>query len=379
MTKKRSAAAVPYRSRRLADAAIAGLLFCAALAAYWPALNGEFLWDDNAHVTKPELQSLHGLFRIWFEVGATQQYYPVLHSAFWVEHRLWGDSVLGYHLTNLCLHVLAACLLMWMVRRMALPGAWLAAFLFALHPVCVEAVAWIAEQKSTLSAVFYLAAASTYLNFDRTRRKAAYFQALGLFVLALLSKTVTATLPAALLLIFWWQRRRIEWRRDVQPLAPFFLLGAGLGLFTAWVERNVIAAEGPEFALSFLQRVLLAGRVIFFYFGKLIWPANLTFTYPRWTVDPSQWQQYVFPVGILAMAAALIWLARRQRGPLAAFLYFCGTLFPALGFFNVFPFLYSYVADHFQYLASLGILRWRLMACEFWRTGFQLEADGSGH
>ncbi len=356
MAKKRTAAAVPHRSRLLTDLAIAGLLFCATLFAYWPALNGELLWDDDAHVTKPELQSLHGLARIWSEPGATQQYYPVLHSAFWVEHRLWGDAVLGYHLTNLCLHVLAACLLVLILRRLGLPGAWLAAFLFALHPVSVEAVAWISEQKSTLSAVFYLAAALTYLNFDRTRRRVAYFQALGLFVLALLSKTVTCTLPAALLLIFWWQRKRLEWKRDVQPLAPFFLLGAGLGLFTAWIERSFIAAEGPEFALSLLQRTLLAGRVIFFYLGKLIWPANLTFTYPRWTIDPAQWWQYLFPLGVLALAGALALLARRQRGPLAAFLYFGGTLFPALGFFNVYPFIFSYVADHFQYLASLGIL-----------------------
>jgi tetratricopeptide (TPR) repeat protein len=220
--------------------------------------------------------------------------------------------------------------------------------------------------KETLSAVFYLAAALTYLSFDRTRRKATYFQALGLFVLALLSKTVTSTLPAALLLIFWWQRKRLDWKRDVQPLLPWFILGASLGLFTAWVERRFIAAEGPEFALSLLQRTLLAGRVIFFYLGKLIWPANLTFTYPRWTVDPAQWWQYLFPVGVLVLAGALTFLSKRHRGPLAAFLYFTGTLFPALGFFNVFPFLYSYVADHFQYLASLGIIVPAAYGLTFW-------------
>jgi protein O-mannosyl-transferase len=361
VVKKRSAPAVPPPSHHLRDYALAALLLCATLAAYGPALHGEFLWDDDAHVTRPELQSLHGLARIWFEVGATQQYYPVLHSAFWMEHRLWGDAVLGYHLTNVLLHILAAGLLVLIVRRISLPGAWLAGFIFALHPVSVEAVAWISEQKSTLSAVFYLGAALTYLRFDQTRRKATYFQALALFVLALLSKTVTATLPAALLLVFWWRRRRLDWTRDVQPLLPWFSLGAAAGLLTAWVERKFIAAEGPEFELTLLQRSLLAGRVIWFYLGKLVWPTNLTFTYPRWTVDPSQWWQYLFPLGVLALAAALALLARRQPGPLTAFLFFVGTLFPALGFFNVYPFLYSYVADHFQYLASLGIIV--AMAC----------------
>src|SRR5438270_2400515 len=191
---------------RLSDAGIWALLFCATLLAYLPALRGGLLWDDSMHVTRADLQSWHGLWRIWFDLGATQQYYPLLHSAFWLEHRIWGDAVLGYHLTNVALHAASAFLVLMIVRRLALPGAWLAGFLFALHPVFVEAVAWISEQKSTLSGVFCLAAALAYLGFDRTRRRSQYFLALALFVAALMTKTVTATLPAALLVIFWWQR-----------------------------------------------------------------------------------------------------------------------------------------------------------------------------
>src|SRR5580700_2519383 len=129
------------------------LLFFGTLICYSPALHGGPLWDDDHHVTSPDLQSLHGLWRIWFDPGATQQYYPLLHSAFWIEHRIWGDSVLGYHLVNVVLHATAAFLLIEILRRLSLPGALLAGFLFALHPVCVEAVAWISEQKSTLSGV----------------------------------------------------------------------------------------------------------------------------------------------------------------------------------------------------------------------------------
>jgi tetratricopeptide (TPR) repeat protein len=332
------------------------MIFCATLVAYLPTLHGSPLWDDDGHLTKPGLQSLHGLWRIWFELGATQQYYPLLHSAFWLEHRMWGGAMLGYHLTNITLHALSACLVVMIMRRLLLPGAWLAGFVFALHPVHVESVAWIAEQKSTLSGVFYLAALLVYLHFDQDRRKSQYLLATGLFVLALLSKTVTATLPAVILVIFWWRRGRLEWKRDVRPLLPWFAVGIFGGLFTAWVERTMIGARGAEFLLTPAQRVLIAGRVICFYTGKLFWPANLMFFYPHWNVDPGAWRQWLFPVAVLAVFAGLVFAARRYRGPLASFLLFSATLFPVLGFLNVYPFRYSYVADHFQYLASLGVI-----------------------
>ena len=330
-------------------------VYVAVLAAYAPALRGGLLWDDDAHVTRPELQSSSGLGRIWFDLGATQQYYPVLHSAFWVEHRLWGDATLGYHLTNVFLHATAACLFILLLRRLSIPGAWLAGFLFALHPVAVESVAWISEQKNTLSTVCYLLAAWALLDFDETRRRRSYVLGLVLFLLALGSKSVTATLPAALLVLAWWRRGRLSWRRDVLPLGPFFALALGSGLFTAWVERHLLGAEGADYALGFLARCLIAGRVVWFYLGKLLWPANLIFIYPHWEISAHDARAYLFPLGLLAVLAAL-WLRRgRSRGPLAAALFFVGTLFPALGFFNAYPFRYSYVADHFQYLASLGL------------------------
>jgi protein O-mannosyl-transferase len=326
------------------------------LLAYFPALRGGLLWDDDAHVTKLPLRSLHGLWRIWFDVGATQQYYPLLHSAFWVEHRLWGDSVLGYHLANVAFHAAAAWLLVVILRRMAFPVPMLAGLLFALHPVCVESVAWISEQKNTLSTVFYLGAALLYLHFDETRSKGRYACASVLFLMALLTKSVTATLPAALLVVFWWRRGRIGWRRDVVPLLPWFLAGIAGGLFTAHVEVRMIGAEGADFSLTFLQRMLIAGRAIAFYAGKVLWPSGLAFVYPRWQVNPGDGLQYLYPAAVLALLAALWVRARKQHGPLAGFLFFVGTLFPVLGFVNVYPFIYSFVADHFQYLATLGII-----------------------
>lgn len=323
--------------------------------AYLPVLSAGFIWDDDGHVTRADLQPLSGLSRIWSEVGATQQYYPLLHSAFWMEHRFWGDAPMGYHIANVLLHAAAACLFGLLLLRLTVPGAWFAAWLFALHPVCVESVAWITEQKNTLSTVCYLAAALAYLRFDDQRRWLHYALATGLFLLALLTKTVTATLPAALLVIFWWRRGRLDWRRDVLPLLPWFAVGAAAGWLTAHFERELIGAQGADFNLGLVQRCLLAGRVLWFYLGKLAWPSDLIFIYPRWTVDAAEVGWWIYLAGAVGLVAGLVWWRDRSRAPLAAALLFGGTLFPVLGFFNVFPFLFSYVADHFQYLASLSV------------------------
>ena len=335
---------------------MAAALVVAVFLVYQPAWQGGFLWDDQWHVTRPELRSWQGLSRMWFEPGATQQYYPLLYSAFWVEYRLWGEATLGYHWVSIALHAVAALLVALVLRRLAVPGAYLAAAIFALHPVHVESVAWITEQKNTLSAVLYLAAALSYLRFDRTRKTLSYGWALGLFLLSVLSKTVTVTLPAALLVIFWWQRGRLSWKKDVLPLAPFFLVGAAVGILVAWVEIRLVGAEGTPFELTLLERGLLAGRAIWFYLGKLVWPADLLFVYPRWHVSQAVWWQYLFPAAALLVLVLLWRLRRRWRGLLAGWLFFVGTLFPLLGFCNVYLFIYTYVADHFQYLASLGII-----------------------
>lgn len=348
----------PDRTRPTGDFWFVALIFLAVFAAYQPVWRAGFNWNDLDYVTGPALRSLSGLARIWTDVGATEQYYPVLHSVFWFTHHLFGESAPAYHLLNVAVHGLNAVLLGLLLRRLGVPGARFAAALFALHPVMVESVAWIAELKNTLSALFYLSAALLYLRFAAERRARWYAAALGLFLLAVLSKTVAATLPGALLVLFWWRDGRLpSWRVPVAAgLIPFFALGAGLGLFTAWVERTQIGAAGPLFDFTLLERILIAGRAAWFYFGKLVWPAELLFFYPRWTVDPGSGWQYLFPMGVLLVLLGFWRLRRRTRAPLAAALVFGGTLFPVLGFFNVWAFVFSFVADHLQYLATPAVL-----------------------
>ncbi len=335
------------------------------IIAYLPALRAGYIWDDPRYVTEnPALRSLAGLARIWFSPGATVQYYPMVFTTFWFDYRLWGLSPLGYHLVNILLHAGSAALLLGILRRLRVPGAFLAAVLWALHPVQVESVAWITERKNVLSGLFYLAAALFWIRFARPEqaeppardRGRAYAAALVLFVLALFSKTVTASLPAAALLVLYWKRGRVT-ARDVVPLLPFFAAALVMGSVTSWMERTVVGARGPEWDLSFAQRLLIAGRAVWFYLGKLLWPAGLTFNYPRWTIDAGSAVSWLLLGSALLIPVVLFSLRHRLgRGPFVALLFFGGTLFPALGFVNVYPMRYSFVADHFQYLASIGPL-----------------------
>ncbi|HTT56181.1 MAG TPA: tetratricopeptide repeat protein [Opitutaceae bacterium] len=348
--------AAKSRGRSFATVGLGVALVVATFLAYWPALHGGPLIDDADHITRPEWRSLAGLARLWFDIGITSQYFPLLHSTFWLEYHLWQDAVVGYHIANVLQHILCALLVVALARRLGLPGGWLAGFVFALHPVCVDSVAWISEQKNTLSTLFALAAACVYLDRRESGRARRYWLASGLFVLALLTKSITATLAPALVVIGWWQHGRVGWRRDVRPLVPWMLIGAAQGLFTVWYERVYAHARGASFDWSPVERGLIAGRAVVFYLRTLVWPADLVFIQPRWAVNAAAGWQYVFPAAVVAFAVALAWLARRRRGPLAAFLIYAGALFPTLGFLNLNWFNYSFVADHFQYLALPALI-----------------------
>ncbi len=335
---------------------VAVLLIALTTLIYLPALTGQPVWDDDAHITRADLTGLRGLAALWIQPGVVRQYYPLTHTVFWFEHRFWGEIWFLYHLTNVWLHAFSVLLLWKILSRLRIPGAWLGAAFFAFHPIQVESVAWISELKNTLSGVFFFLSILTYLNFDESRRRRFYWVAFAFFVLGLLSKSVIAVMPAALVVVLWWERGALSWRRDLRPLIPFFAIGIVSGLFTAWVERHFIGAEGKWYDLPLVTRVLVAGRSFWFYPFKLVWPIKLTFIYPRWDVNALVWWQYLFPFAA-ALLVFVAWLARnRTRAPLAALLWFAIMLFPVLGFLDVYPFRFSFVANHFQYLAGVSIV-----------------------
>lgn len=343
------------------------LLVLMVAGVYWPTLENGFVSDDGTYLTHNKaLETPEGLWDIWFKLGTTEQYYPLVHTSFWLEYRVWELQPRGYHAVNMLLHAMAVLLAWRLLARLAVPGAWLAAALFAVHPVEVESVAWVSERKNLLSCCFALGSLLAYFRFappeklspDRaapSRRWGFYALALALFAAALLSKSVTASVPAVVLVIVWWKRGRLAWS-DFAPLVPFFAVGLAMAGLTVYMEEHYVGARGDDFNFSIAERVLIAGRALWFYAAKLVWPQPLIFYYPQWKLDASAWWQYVFPLGALAVLVAL-WLERESigRGPLAAALIFAGVLTPALGFFNVFPFRLTFVADHYQYHASLAL------------------------
>jgi tetratricopeptide (TPR) repeat protein len=336
------------------------VIIVACLAAYIPAIKGGFIWDDDKYVTDNPLLTAHdGLHRIWFSTESPSQYFPLTYTTFWVEYRLWGLSPMGYHINNVVIHITSVLLLWLILRRLSIPGAWFASAIFALHPVQIESVAWVTERKNVLMLLFSLLSFLCWVEFalgTRSGRKAILFYAGSLFfyALALFSKTTACTLPAALVLILWLKRLPLTVKRWLQ-IAPFVAMGIAMGLLSIWWENYHQGTEQLNLELSLADKLLIAGRALWFYLWKLFWPTNLMFSYPRWHIDPTKIWQYIYPAGYAMMlVCAWLWREKIGRAIATAILFFAAMLLPMLGFFSLFTFLYTFVADHYQYAASIG-------------------------
>jgi Flp pilus assembly protein TadD len=335
------------------------LLAALTIFAYRPAWNGGFIWDDDVYIVNNELLTApDGLRRIWLSLDSPSQYFPLVYTTFRIEHALWGVNPSGYHWVNLLLHVANALLVWRVLTRLNVPGAWLAGAIFALHPVQVESVAWITERKNVLMVFFFLLTLLAWIAFvdERTKRPWRFYGlALILYLLALSAKATACTLPAALFLTLWLQKKPINSKRIFEIL-PFLVLGTAMGFLAMWWERYHQGTSRAVLTfLSPIERVLVASRAIWFYLSKLIWPSDLTFIYPRWDIAPTHLLDYVwFAAGVVLCVA--IYFARRYVGRSieVAAAFFVATLSPVLGFIMLFTFRYTFVADHYQYLACIG-------------------------
>ncbi len=376
----KSPAAPPSRCGIIAAAAV---LVALVALAYFRSLQGQFIWDDDLHVTaNPTIVGPLGLKEIW--TTARANYFPLVLTNYWVQHSFWGLNPVPYHVVTTTFHAFAALLLWRVLLALGIRGAWLGAALWALHPVQVESVAWISELKNTQSAVFFLAGIWCWITWLRPSVAASasewtarqplagarshapgesaassrrfYFLALGFALLAILSKPSTVMLPVALALCTWWMGGRIDWKH-IRALAPFFLLSMVAAAWTIWEQKFHSGASGSEWDQTWPERFAIAGRVVWFYLGKLAWPEPLIFIYPRWAIDGADW---LGNVPLMAAAFGLGWLGLKRHGRLRPVLFatafFAALLFPVLGFFDVYFFRYSFVGDHFQYLASMGPL-----------------------
>jgi protein O-mannosyl-transferase len=336
------------------------LLVAITIAAYQTVGHAGFIWDDDIYVTaNPLLTAPDGLKRIWLSLDSPSQYFPLVYTTFRLEYALWGLNAAGYHWVNVLLHAVNAVFVWMLLRNLRIPGAWLAGALFALHPVQVESVAWITERKNVLMGFFFLLALLAWTRFIKKEQRGRwwfYALALFLYLLALASKTTACTIPAALLLVLWLQRKTINLARIAQ-VAPFVILGIGMGLVSIWWERHHQGTQGHLFAIGLGERILLAHRGIWFYLGKLVWPNELSFSYPSSPISLANPLDYLW-VGGTIVFAVLIWFLRRHAGRSieVAMLFFVATLSPMLGFIMLYTFRYSWTADHYQYLACLGPL-----------------------
>lgn len=347
----------------------AGLLLL-TLAVYYPLRLGIYLWDDGQWVTSnPIVHHWWGFAIFWLHPEAMAQYYPMTFSILSLEYHIWGLHSLPYHLVNVLFQAINAILLWLILRRLELRSAWLVAALFAIHPVQVETVAWVAEMKNLLSGLFYFLALLTFLQFIGIGNGATgsppakplekpcsnhqlYVVSTLLFLFGMLSKTADCTLPVAIVVILWWLDR---WRdREIMlHLIPWFIIAVILGLVTIHVEHTSVGTHGPDWRFSLAQRFLIAGHAFWFYLGKLVWPHPLLMIYPRWALDHS-----IGYIGMVAAAVLFMFLGlltdRIGRGPMAAMLFYLVTIGPVLGFITFYTQLYSFVADHYQYLACIG-------------------------
>jgi tetratricopeptide (TPR) repeat protein len=359
----------PARARKtpiLQPTLQACLIILAIVLAYLPALRADFVWDDELLITKnPLLRDSSGLVEIW-SGGRTADYFPLTNSIFWIEWHLFGDQATGFHAVNIVLQV-ANTLLVWLVlRRLHIPGAWLAGLIFGVHPVHVESVAWISELKNMLSMFFALVSVLCFLEIDEKRllSTTAYAGSLVFFVLALLAKTQVVFLPVVLLLCAWWRAgqrsgnaNQAHWQREANRLLPFFFIAFLLGFVTIWFQNRGLGHE--EIVLGSLsRRVANAGLAIWWYAGKLALPFHLMPIYPRWRFDTPSWYEWLPLIALVAVLGALWrWRERGTRAACIASLCFVAALLPVLGFLQI-----SYVrsgtlvADHYQYFADVSLI-----------------------
>ena len=343
-------------AKSAAAVAKAALIVAACLWIYSPVYDGEWLWDDDYLLTdNATVQSPDGLWKLWF-APATADYFPLTMSALWLMWRFFGMDSTGYHIVSILLHALGSCMVWALLARMRTGWAWFAGFVFAVHPLAVESVAWISELKNTLSLPLFLAAAWFWVRFDDQRKRPDYALALAFFILAMLGKSSPVMFPVVILLHAWWRRARIDFP-DILRSAPFFVVSLVLGIVTLIFQHGRAIGDEPIPIGGFDSRLAIAGMAVLFYLGKILWPATLLPIYPQWDANPPTALQ-VLPWAAIAAAALVFWLNRKTWGrhAIMGFGFFFAMLLPVLGFVAMSYMRVGWVADHFVYIPMIGIV-----------------------
>lgn len=319
------------------------------IVAFWPVYSAGFIWDDNVMLTDTPL--MRGPFSALWTGASGVDYFPATYSSLWIEWHLWGLDPVGYHVTNVLLHAIS-CLVLWRIFvRLKFPAPWLAALLFAVHPVNVESVAWIAERKNVLAMLFYTLTAWSFVRFIQSAERKWYIISLAAFLLSLLAKPAAVAWPIVALAILWVSKREKQ-PSPIITLAPFFLIAIALGLVTMWCQYHFAIKGDAVYQRDFAARLATAGMAVWFYLAKAVIPWPLSFVYPKWEMSPLSIVHWL-PLIALAILLVVLWIFRKTWGKpfLFALVYFILLLAPVLGILKISFQRYSYVADHWQYFS----------------------------
>jgi len=339
------------------------MLLAATLLAYLPVLDAGFIWNDDDLPAILALIQRQGLSAVWFSSEAFN-FWPVTWTSYWIEHQLFGTNPAtglphpaSYHVVNVLLHAAAGLLLWRVLVRLEIPGAWLAAAVFAVHPVNVESVAWITQRKNVLAMVFYLVSLWQFLDFEQTGRRSRHLAAIVAFLLGMLSKGAIVAMPLVLLVLAWWRRGRVT-RTDVVRTLPFWAVSIVMSGVEIWFQQVRAIGDETIRQADLAERVMATGPIAWFYLQKALVPLDLSFVYPLWRFDTSDLMQWLPLAAGLAVLFVLVWATRTGLGRalLAAVLYVLLSLGPVLGLVDIYFFRYSLVADHYQYVALPGVI-----------------------
>lgn len=337
---------------------IAGLgLVLLSVLPYVPAVHGEFLWDDHELYisNNPLLKNPAGWYRAWVTTD-TADYLPLTYTLFWCEWQLFGDNPFGYHVVNIVLHSMCVLFLWRILVCLKLRGAWVAAAIFAVHPVNVEAVAWISQAKALLATLFGFASLLAFLNDRSNSSNKRYLLSLFFFALSLAAKPTFIAMPFILFVFDWW-RGTSPLQLTARRSLPYFAIALIFGLVGLWFHEVKVIGDDIVRDQSILERTLTAGIAVWFYIFKAVLPVNLMFVYPRWEVPADSVWMWV-PIGSLVLATGILaWIQRDwSYGLLAALFFFVFSMGPILGFLDVYYWKYSFVADHYQYQSLPAVI-----------------------
>ena len=348
--------------------ALGMLVLC--LVVYYPLQAAGFIWDDGYWIlNNPTMHHWRDLAVIWFNPMTFLQYYPLSVTAYFLQYQIWGANAFGYHVVSLLLQVLCALILWRILLRLRMRAAWLAAAIFAINPVVVVSVAWVVEQKNLISGIAVLAAAWAWIRFAGLDRpddvlesaQPVYhwkFYALTVifYFLAVCAKTFVCALPAAILVLTWWKLGRVTLKHFLASV-PLFIMTAGAGWMAAWRERYGAGANGKAYHFSVFQHLVIAGKDIWFYVGKLFWPHPLLMVYPRWHVHGFTTVDILYPLTAALVAAVCFALQKRWgRGLFAAVAIYAIMISPSLGFVTFAGMSITFVADHYFYLGCISLI-----------------------